>query len=89
MKLCEIEWEVKPGEILLEWSGKLLDAQLGEMVWIKDPHITHMGAVFQKDSTEVRIIILMEDQDDTDGRKIADTSIHRSRSESSTRARDD
>ena len=66
MKLCEIEWEVKPGEVLLEWSGKLLDAQLGEMVWIKDPHITHMGAVFQKDLTdgEVRIIILMEDQDE-------------------------
>ena len=66
MKLCEIEWEVKPGEVLLEWSGKLLDTQLGEMVWIKDPHITHMGAVFKKDleDKEVRIIILMEDQDE-------------------------
>ncbi len=66
MKLCEIEWEVKPGEILLDHSGTLLDAQLGEMVWIKDPLITHMGAVFKKDlqDREVRIIILMEDQDE-------------------------
>ncbi len=39
MKLCKVEWEIKPGEIPQDWSGALLDAQLGKMAQIKDPSI--------------------------------------------------